>query len=74
MILNFDKTPVDISIFHQASEKYHGCKHAVLFNEQKSCNLFRYLFDTESDMLSVCGSCLANTAKPSIVRKDVRFY
>ena len=73
MILKFDKIAVNIPIFHKASEKYHNCKYCVHFNEQKSCKLFMYLFDTESDMLSTCGSCLANTAQPSTVREDVRF-
>lgn len=67
-----DKTNANISILHQARQKFDKCEKNDKFYGIGYCKLYHYTFDGVFDMLHHCGSCKANTESPSTARKDVR--
>lgn len=69
-----DKTSADIPVLHEARQKFDDCSNKDIFYNIGYCKLFHYTFDGTFDMLHHCGSCKANTSKPSTMRKDVRFF
>ena len=74
MIKEIDDTEFNIPLFDSAVKKNKACKQMVEFTGHKSCKIFFHRFDTSIDIISICGSCKANTKKPTTSDIDVRFY
>ncbi len=74
MIREMANIEANIPAFDNALKKLKSCKHYVEFMGQKSCNIFHHRFDGSMGILSICGSCKANTKKPTTSNIKVRFY
>ena len=74
MIRDMDNIETNITEFDKANQKLRACKQCVHFNGYKSCALFSHRFDTSYDILAHCGSCKANTKKPTAKKIKVRFF
>ncbi len=65
MINPFDGTEAHIPFFDTVNKKYYGCKHALNFTGQKTCELFNFILDTSMDVSIHCATCLMNTKQPT---------